>query len=417
MPEAVRDVPLGGCTPEPLMAYLKALGILRLVAEQKSVDVRCRWKRGVFHIESALDESEMVRFFLEDYCPTPLVAPWGARSGFYQGESEKTARDALGALTASPNPRLSSFRAVVIEVQAMLKRHDFEDKPKDEKAKLRLLQACRSELPDEVVPWLDAAFTLSTEWRSFPPLLGTGGNEGSQGYSSTFYQMLGSLGFAQAALRPEARTLLRHALFGESTGNLVEAPAGQLDPGRAGGYNQGFGIVNENALVNPWEMILAFEGTLLWTSSSTRILNVHIRSRNGGSGGMSFSSPFTVRCSKVGFTSCSGKEVNGPRDAEVWAPIWVRSVGYGELKQLISEGRADVGRERARSGVEFAEAASSLGVDRGVTEFARYSLLQRRGDNYVAVPSGRFPVRERRESDLVRQLGPVLGRLDRFFSS
>ncbi|MFA7304216.1 MAG: type I-U CRISPR-associated protein Csx17 [Methanoregula sp.] len=53
-------------------------------------------------------------------------------------------------------------------------------------------------------------------------------------------------------------------------------------------------------------------------------------------------------------------------------------------------------------------------MDRGITEFVRYDLLKRRGDSYIALPSGRFPVTYRRESDLIRQLDQVLQRLDTF---
>ena len=34
---------LKGCTPEPLMNYLKALGILRLVAEQRDPNAQGCW--------------------------------------------------------------------------------------------------------------------------------------------------------------------------------------------------------------------------------------------------------------------------------------------------------------------------------------------------------------------------------------
>jgi hypothetical protein len=42
MPELI----LHGCTPEPLMSYLKALGILRLVAEQADPEARGAWRAG-----------------------------------------------------------------------------------------------------------------------------------------------------------------------------------------------------------------------------------------------------------------------------------------------------------------------------------------------------------------------------------
>jgi len=100
--------------------------------------------------------------------------------------------------------------------------------------------------------------------------------------------------------------------------------------------------------------------------------------------------------------------------AEIWAPLWNHPTGYQEIQSFLSEGRADVGRRPASTGIEFAEAAASLGVDRGVTEFARYSLLKRRGDSYVALPAGRFPVRIRTESDLIRELNPLLRSVDGF---
>jgi len=42
------------------------------------------------------------------------------------------------------------------------------------------MRTCRNELPDSVLPWLDAVFILTDESRKFPPLLGTGGNEGER---------------------------------------------------------------------------------------------------------------------------------------------------------------------------------------------------------------------------------------------
>jgi CRISPR-associated protein Csx17 len=39
----IHDLELRGCTPEPLMSYLKALGILRLVSEQKDNNTRGWW--------------------------------------------------------------------------------------------------------------------------------------------------------------------------------------------------------------------------------------------------------------------------------------------------------------------------------------------------------------------------------------
>lgn len=75
---------------------------------------------------------------------------------------------------------------------------------------------------------------------------------------------------------------------------------------------------------------------------------------------------------------------------------------------LLREGRASVQGKPAANALEFAEAASSLGVDRGVQRFARFSLLKRRGESYVALPTGTFPAGYRAESDLVRKFQAFL---------
>jgi CRISPR-associated protein Csx17 len=120
-----------------------------------------------------------------------------------------------------------------------------------------------------------------------------------------------------------------------------------------------------------------------------------------------------VRPRAVGYTSSSEGEANGR--AEIWTPIWDRPANYRELRAFIGEGRADVGDRPAGDAIGFAEAASSLGVDRGISSFVRYVLLKRRGDSYVVLPAGHFPVGYRAESDLIREeLEPALNRFDRF---
>jgi hypothetical protein len=82
---------LEGCRPTPLASYLKALGILRLVAEQKDPEARGCWHADRFHLRTALDRAGLMRFFLEEYKPTPIIAPWNGRAGFLEGESDDEA--------------------------------------------------------------------------------------------------------------------------------------------------------------------------------------------------------------------------------------------------------------------------------------------------------------------------------------
>ena len=59
------ELELRGCAPEPLMAYLKALGIFRLVSEQKDSRARAWWQNDTFYLSSALARGALMEFFLQ----------------------------------------------------------------------------------------------------------------------------------------------------------------------------------------------------------------------------------------------------------------------------------------------------------------------------------------------------------------
>ena len=64
------ELRLEGCTPEPLMAYLKALGVLRLISEDREhgdPNARGAWRDGAFVLNSRFDQASLTCFFLEQY--------------------------------------------------------------------------------------------------------------------------------------------------------------------------------------------------------------------------------------------------------------------------------------------------------------------------------------------------------------
>src|SRR3546814_10180666 len=69
------EIVLGGCTPTPLADYLKALGVLRLLTA-RDPQVRGAWRGEVFVLRTAFGREEVEGFFLNDYQPTPVMAPW-----------------------------------------------------------------------------------------------------------------------------------------------------------------------------------------------------------------------------------------------------------------------------------------------------------------------------------------------------
>lgn len=391
---AYHDLELPGCTPEPLMAYLKALGILRLVSEQKDEEARGWWKNDVFWLRSpelfkdaATEEAKrdaLAKFFLEEYKPTPIVAPWGARSGFFPTSSEKSAREALEAILAIKSFRLEQFQQTISLVRNMLEEMGLDQKAQDEE-KLQLLEVCRSRFPDGLLTWLDTCYVLTAEGRKFPPLLGTGGNEGSGSYVS---------GFAQQVVECLIKRRHDHAL----ATSLFEMAAAAVTCNQAPGHFS-------PAAAGAWDYLLCLEGTCVWASAVVRRLGQHGRSMAAF--------PFTVNVTGAGDTGIAFVDQFKPKQAkrniaEMWLPLWKRPASLLEVRSLISEGRAAATGRNAETGIDFARAAATLGVDRGINAFQRNMFLMRNGQNFLCISLGRFEVHERREVDLLREIDPWL---------
>jgi CRISPR-associated protein Csx17 len=389
-------IPLRGCTPDPLMNYLKALGVLRLVSEQADPSARGWWQGDAFFLQTTLNEDALCDFFLERYEPTPLVGPWGARSGFFNGTSEKSGREALEAISRSKLPRLASFGSAIDAVRSVLVKLEMTEKADSTEAKRRLMMQCRAMLPDQVLDWLDATYVLLDEDTKWPPLLGTGGNEGSGSYMSGFSQQV-----AAVLIERQWDHALRPAVFGESTDRLATSQTpGHFSPAAAGGANAGSSSEG-SPTTNPWDYLLMLEGTLMFAAACVKRLE---QSQPG-----TLSYPFCVRQTGVGYASAaSGDE--GLSRAEMWLPLWTRPSTIGELTTLFSEGRATLGSRRARSGVDFARSITSLGTDRGITEFERYAFQQRNGLSYFAIPLGRFKVQPQPQVKLLDQIDDWLDR-------
>lgn len=300
-------------------------------------------------------------------------------------------------LTAEGNEQIQAIKKLIASIKKV--RNAFKSIERSA-GKEQIILACRDRLTEDAVEWIDAAAIIDPEGnRQFPALLGTGGNDGRLEFSKIYMNNISFL----LIEKPEiSEDLLNNALYNELTDELQTSSVGQYDPGRSGGFNQGAEIETKDFPINPWSYIFTLEGTIPWASS--------VAKRNLSAGKGSLRSPFTVRSTPVGYTSSADTDSTTAR-AEIWAPLWYRPANYNEIRALLSEGRADVGRYPASNGIEFAEAVMSYGIDRGISEFIRYTLLQRRGKSYVALPAGRFPVQYRSEADLVRELTHLLKKI------
>jgi len=331
--------------------------------------------------------------------PTPVLSPWNEGSGF--GVKDKTPKATLDKLLAMPQPRLDGYHTALPAASAVAARFRSEDA---DWSKERAVREFRNTCPDELVPWVDATVVLANNQGYFPPLLGTGGNDGRLDFSTTFHQRLVEV--LDPAPRFQRRSLVFAAdlLSGSQTERLHAAAIGQFDPAAAGGRGSSpFG--GASSLVNPWGYLLLVEGALLFAASA-------VRRHQHGTGRAAI--PFTVLTSPDG--SSSGA-VNEASRGEVWAPLWERPFTLAEVLQLFAEARATWNGRPAQRAVEFYAATRSLGVARGVDSFIRYGLHQRNGLAFVAVPVERVRVQAKPEVRLAARLEEWVARVRRADSS
>lgn len=391
----MNELILDGCAPFPLASYLKALGLLRLVAEQVDPQARGAWDRERFLLSSRLDADGLVHFLLHDYRPTPVVNPWNGDGGFDEGSDDKGTPNSVAVLEASRSPRFEPYRRTIASARRARQRLGLVKKP-DGKQKARLIALCRATFPEEALPWLDTALVLTPEKAEYPPLLGAGGCDGRLDFSVNQMTRLSKL-FQTSDGKPDndAENLLRAALFGRTVPGVPGGAFGQFSPHRAGGANASTGF-DGGSQTNPWDFVLALEGAMLLTASASRRLQ--------DQGSSHLSAPFNVRPVSGGYASSGPDDYSGGSRAETWLPLWSRSASLAELRQLFSEGRARVGTRLAGNSLDFARAVAGLGVDRGLTEFQRIGFQERNGQAYLAISLGRFQVARNAQASLVDSL-------------
>lgn len=423
-----------GCAPTPLAHYLKAIAILRLVAQQKDAEARGFWRDQHFCLLTTLDGSALDKFFLEEYAPTPFVSPWNKGSGFYAANDR-----GLAPIEESLAPRFEAFRRGIAEAReplAAITKADAEvrrlkdqtktkkgaeaARSKDDPDYKRELAAAEREFKrlkaDLYGPfalawrgphrdWMDAAMVLSPEGEpSWPALLGTGGNDGRLDFTNTAMQRLGDLfdlASAKGNATPTAQVLLQTALFDTPSAALLDAAVGQFLPGSAGGANGTTGP-GGGSRINPWDFVFVLEGAIAFRGQFTRKLAVQ--------DDMRAAIPFAVAAQSVGYaTGGDEKDTRG----EQWMPLWEQPATWEDVSALFGEGRAQVGRSSARRPLDFARAIARLGVARGLTGFVRYGYLERNGQSNLAVPLGRLEVTAHPRARLIDEIGGWVDRLQR----
>jgi CRISPR-associated protein Csx17 len=386
---------LPGCRSTPLGSYLTALGLLRVVTRVLDNAATGHWERERFVLGSRLKSLEqLVDELLARFEPEAIVSPWNEGAGFVEKGANRSAAKVINTIRISTDPQLARLREAIAAGDRIVQRglkaglagqnNDLWEKGK----KREVLALCRNELPDHALPWLDAVVALGHGDPTYSRLLGTGGNFGRQELSANYLNRLHTVRTDR-----RSRSWLSSLLTGDESIPYLRDTLGQFDPGRAGGMQSSpLEKADKDGFVNPWGFLLTLEGTLLFASA---VVCRH------GVGYARAALPFQVHGSAVGYpTQAPGEKVLG----ELWAPEWPAPAQLIEVEHLFAEGRAEWNGRPASSGLDFARAVCTLGVDRGIKGFQRHVFVERHGQNPLAVPANRIKVGYHRSVQLLAQL-------------
>ncbi len=394
------DLLLSAATPEPLSAYLTGLGVIRSLAEHGHRDATAAWSDRGLVLHTALDRDALVAFFLDTYTPTPMVSPWNKGAGFRGNGKSPAAEDLVRRAMGGSNPRLADLREAMVVATRL--NADLPDDKDYVKAKDDLISRARSQMPDRALAWIDASVTLTADGPVYPHILGTGGNLGRLDLSANVLAHLDRIiGFDDHVDVERSRSWLVDTLFGGGSPRIRGASVGQFEPGMAGGTNAS-SSGDGTSLANPWGFVLALEGSLLFASGIAR--------RLGGHGNNVAAMPFTVRPEAAGAAHLSAQE---NAKGELWLPLWDMPATYDQLRTMFAEGRIRWQGRTATRGLDAARAVASLGADRGVHAFTRTAILERLGQNPLAIPIGRIRVSDRKAPALTGALDPWIRRAQR----
>ncbi|MGW0038019.1 type I-G CRISPR-associated protein Cas8g1/Csx17 [Gordonia sp. NPDC003376] len=351
-----------------LQRSLAALGLVRVLAEQCDPDLRSRVDGDDLMIDTTVED--IARWLVDDYRPRPVLSPWNGGSGF--GEKDKNQRANLDALTAfSDQNRVGALRDAVSVVDRLLERNRAEGWDKRD-----LIREVGNRCPDEMLPWLrSAVVVLGSDDLAFPPLLGSGGNDGRLEFSSNYHQRLLDVLPTDAKAESTSLGWAQDALSGTSREKLVKASVGQFDPGTAGTPNSSaYGAAP--AMVNPWLFVLMVEGATLFEAAPARRISAQSSVDKGAA------MTFMTRGASAGFDSGSDDEdIRG----EVWLPWWNHWLRWPAVQRIFVEGRATWrGKTATRSGDMYL-AVGTRGVSAAVSEFDRFSIAKRNGLAYSAI--------------------------------
>jgi CRISPR-associated protein Csx17 len=334
---------LPGCRHDILGHYLKAIGLLRVLAkcaddDHRDPDAEGWWNtnKACFCLCSAKypTREKLVEFFEKHYQPSSIFADLSSKGASVKRSTNFSLTDYLvdaaskvgGAVPdeASAGEALAAYRDAQKSVHA------------------------------ELVDSISAPRFVSG---SDNPLFLSKGRTSGKGH---IWSSFGEYVDAFEKLRKQKSKKSLHALITaaidaeSSTGRAAKGKGTPFFPDAIKAYNIGSGWVTENYPFNALDYVLAVEGGFAMRGSVGRALAANSKR---------FAAfPFVFDAGEEMVDDAN--EVKGTSSA-LWFPLWDRPVTFAELASFITDAQARLPGKDARFSAEFMRALHSQGVDAG----------------------------------------------------
>lgn len=373
---------LPGCRHDILGHYLKAIGLLRVLAkcatpEHRDPDAEGWWDtdNACFCLRSPKypTPEKLAEFFALHYRPTPVFAAWNKVPGSSDKDSKK-----LGVHADWDTANRLSARVVSAE----------ERKKPANRTKLiasEALEAYRDAAASDVTEALDSIAAPFLRSNSEHPLFLSKGVAGRAHLWRTHWEYLTTFQKHRAAYENAVEKLTAHKgtarklailkqkahatlqpirqmlPFEESSSSSGKGKGTPFFPDAIKAYNIGSGWVTENYPFNALDYVLAVEGAFAMRGSVSRTLAANSRR---------FAAfPFVFDAGEEMVDDAN--EVKGTSSA-LWFPLWNRPTTFAELSSFITDAQARLPGKEARFSAEFMRALHSQGVDAGFTGWQEF---------------------------------------------
>lgn len=414
-------------TPTTAIAYLKAIGLLRLSGAVGY------WANDCFHLE--IDSAEDLVKNILDYKPKPFASPWNGDSIFKNADKvagpcggfvnemgankkgkAKTvdleaphvlpgdmSRGSVGAVLRSQSERYALMREGYQEIQDALQKLDNLEnvlKQTPEQKKLILVPHLSRRVENSHwLEWLNAVGLMTNTSKGLKfrcnDLLGTGGNVGKTEFSTSYLQVCNQLwdldtgnpskdteAFIRASVLGEAlpKTITDEALLGHTY-----PAADYFDDLAPSGMSQADYLDNggrSSQLANPIDLILYLEGATTFTGKS--IPRNEIQSGE--------EQEYTLAAYPLLLEVNSGSADTSDRTGranEVWLPLWEEPMNWEDFQYLVTNDLAFRLKNQVVDTIDMLNIITERDQQReGLSRYARFGLWTRKGQGKYLIHVG-----------------------------